>query len=105
MKQKKKKTIKVKPIAIITVIGLLVFLTIWFIKPYEEAQDESILVKGEVEYIRCQIGSKGSRSLIKVNYEGRLYNLPITKSRCKELKEGDTIQVAFIEKEDKIFIK
>ena len=104
MKQKKKKTNKSKPIVYVA-IGLLVFLIIWIIKPFKTEIEETTLVKGKIEYVRCQIGSKGSRSLIKVRYKNKLYNLPITKSKCKELDEGDSISVVYIKNKDKILIE
>jgi hypothetical protein len=103
MKQKKKKINKNKPIAFIA-IGLFVFLIIWF-NPFKKVKEERILVDGKIEYVRCQIGTKGSRSLIKVRYKSKLYNLPITKSKCKELDEGDSISVIYIKNKDKILIE
>lgn len=104
MKQKKKRTNKNKPIVYL-VIGLLVFLVIWIIKPFEKELEETVLVNGKIEYVRCQTGSKGSRSLIKVRYQNKPYNLSITKSRCKGLNDGDIINVACIKNKDKMLIE
>ncbi len=103
MKQKKKKTNKNRPIVLIA-IGLFV-LSIFWINPFKKEINEKVLVNGKVEYVRCQIGTKGSRSLIKVRYNDKLYNLPITKSKCKNLNEGDTISLVYIGNKDKIIIE
>ena len=104
MKRKKKKTNKSKHIVYL-MIGLLVFLIIWIIKPFEKELEETVLVSGKVEYVRCQIGSKGSRSLIKVRYNNKVYNLPITKSKCKKLNEGDNIELIYRKNKDEILIE
>lgn len=104
MKQKKMRTNKNKPI-VYSAIGLLVFFIIWIVNPFEKETEERVLVNGKIEYVRCQIGAKGSRSLIKVRYQNKLYNLPITKSKCKGLNVGDVISVAYIKNKDKILIE
>lgn len=104
MKQKKKKMNKNKPI-VYSAIGLFVLFIIWIVNPLKKEVVERILVNGKIEYVRCQIGTKGSRSLIKVRYQNKLYNLPITKSKCKGLNEGDTISVIYLKNKDKILIE
>ena len=103
MKQKKK-TNKNRLI-IYNLIILFLVLIVWMVNPFNKKKEEKTLVNCKIEYIRCQIGSKGSRSLIKVNFNNKLYNIPITKSRCKNLNKGDTIQLVYVKNKDKILLE
>ncbi len=55
-----------------------------------------------VNYVRCKTGSIGSRSLVKVKFRKKIYNVAINKSTCKNIKLGDTISLFYNLNRDRV---
>ena len=84
------------------------FLTIIFLVFLFSCKNEHKInsrVKVRIDYIRCQYGTQGARSLLNVNYKEKLYLVPITKSYCVTLKKGEYIDLYYSYKRDEVFYK
>lgn len=83
---------------------VIIFLSFFLISCRGESKMNS-RVKVRIDYIRCQYGIQGDKSLLKVNYKEKLYLVPITKSYCKTLKEGEFVGLYYSYSRDEIFYK
>jgi len=85
------------------VLGILTSFLFYKYFKYNDSIKYSNILKFKIQYVRCQIVSKGTRSLIKVSNKNRIYNVPVTKSECKNLKVGDSIELLYSLDNDKVF--
>ena len=86
----------------ISIFGILgIFLVYKYFNEKSSIQ-QSEIIKCEIQYVRCQIGTQGSRSLLKVLFKNKTYPVQITKSKCKELTLGDSIRLLYSKENDKI---
>ena len=83
----------------------IIFFFLTFLISCREESRITSRVKVRIDYLRCQYGTQGARSLIKVNYKEKIHLVPITKSYCKTLKKGEYISLYYSYSGDKIFYK
>ncbi len=87
------------------IIIFTVFILIWIVNPFKDNIEDRVYVKGKIVYIRCQTISNGARSLIKVNYKNKIYNLRITRGQCRKLNKEDIVEFVYLIKKDKILLE
>ena len=61
-------------------------------------------VHANIEYVRCQVFSSGARSMIKVKFNDKKYNIRISKDQCEGLIVGDSIKLVYVKNKDRLLL-
>lgn len=96
-----KNTIKI--VLLIIIVAFSVY-KISLASSSEEDANEKITTK--IDYIRCKsFRRKGKSSTLKVKFKEKTYIVLIPKDVCRKLNLGDSINLYYSKKEDKVYCK